>query len=551
MIVDLERNDLGASASPAASRWPELMAARARWPAWSTSSRASRARLREDVSWADRRSRAMFPGGSVTGAPKVAAIDHIAALEPVGRGRLDGRPRDGLAQRRLRAGAHHPHVRHRRRAHPPVGRRWRRLGLATRARRSRNRGSRRDPCSRPSAASAPVAATPLTAVRRRPLAVARPGSRRRRPRRARHPRRRPGPPAWPGGLRDAARLRRAVRSRSTSTSRGWAARRERMRPASVPDLPALEALAEEAIAAAGARRLLAALHAHRRAREGGRAGGHGHRRAAARGPRGAARPRHRASSRCSSGIDPRVRRDAPWLLDGVKSTSYAVNMAAWTRPSARRRTMPSSWPRTASVLEGPVTNVWWRRGETLFTPALDLGILAGVTRAHVLRLAATARVPRRSRAGSRSADMAAADEAFTSSSVRELMPIVALDGGPSATAGPARRPARSQAAPASRGAPDGRAETVAPRSGITRPTLMAWVVLRACDDPSADGRWRSSAPVARISRRGCQRRCCPRGARCEVAHPVRSVRGQRQHRRPIRASGLRLVRPRRLRGSTM
>jgi para-aminobenzoate synthetase component 1 len=29
---------------------------------------------------------AVFPGGSITGAPKISAIDHIAALEPVGRG---------------------------------------------------------------------------------------------------------------------------------------------------------------------------------------------------------------------------------------------------------------------------------------------------------------------------------------------------------------------------------------------------------------------------------------------------------------------------------
>ena len=29
---------------------------------------------------------ATFPGGSITGAPKISAIDHIAALEPVGRG---------------------------------------------------------------------------------------------------------------------------------------------------------------------------------------------------------------------------------------------------------------------------------------------------------------------------------------------------------------------------------------------------------------------------------------------------------------------------------
>jgi len=30
--------------------------------------------------------RAVLPGGSVTGAPKLAALDQIAALEPVGRG---------------------------------------------------------------------------------------------------------------------------------------------------------------------------------------------------------------------------------------------------------------------------------------------------------------------------------------------------------------------------------------------------------------------------------------------------------------------------------
>ena len=33
---------------------------------------------------------ATFPGGSVTGAPKIAALDLIAALEPVGRGAAMG-----------------------------------------------------------------------------------------------------------------------------------------------------------------------------------------------------------------------------------------------------------------------------------------------------------------------------------------------------------------------------------------------------------------------------------------------------------------------------
>ncbi len=126
------------------------------------------------------------------------------------------------------------------------------------------------------------------------------------------------------------------------------------------------------------------------------------------------------------GTDPRLRLDAPWLLDGVKSTSYAVNMAAFDE--ARRRGAEDAVFIAAegSVLEGPVTNVWWRRAETLYTPSLDLGILAGVTRAHVLRLAHEAGY-RVAEGWFPLAEMAAADEAFSSSSVRELMPIVALD----------------------------------------------------------------------------------------------------------------------------
>ena len=41
--------------------------------------------LREEVGLAELLE-ATFPGGSVTGAPKISAVDHIAGLEPVGRG---------------------------------------------------------------------------------------------------------------------------------------------------------------------------------------------------------------------------------------------------------------------------------------------------------------------------------------------------------------------------------------------------------------------------------------------------------------------------------
>jgi 4-amino-4-deoxychorismate lyase len=128
-------------------------------------------------------------------------------------------------------------------------------------------------------------------------------------------------------------------------------------------------------------------------------------------------------------LDAAIRTESPWLLAGVKSTSYAINMAAETE--ARRRGADDAvfLSREGVVLEGPVTNVWWRIGDRLQTPALELGILAGVTRAEVLQVAS--RLGYEVEEGRYElARMAAADEAFTSSSVREIMPVVELDGRP-------------------------------------------------------------------------------------------------------------------------
>jgi 4-amino-4-deoxychorismate lyase len=121
-----------------------------------------------------------------------------------------------------------------------------------------------------------------------------------------------------------------------------------------------------------------------------------------------------------------VRAEAPWLLGGVKSTSYAVNMAAESEARARGADDAVFVRDDGIVLEGPVTNVWWRRGSTLYTPSVDLGILAGVTRAMVIE-AAPAAGYEVAEGEYPLAQLLAAEEAFTTSSVREVMPVVELD----------------------------------------------------------------------------------------------------------------------------
>ena len=128
-------------------------------------------------------------------------------------------------------------------------------------------------------------------------------------------------------------------------------------------------------------------------------------------------------------IGAHVRQTAPWLLPGVKSTSYAVNMAA--QREARRRGADDAVFLSAEgiVLEGPTSNVWFREGGVLLTPGLELGILAGVTRDTLLDAAAGAGYEVREGAFPL-ARLAAADEAFTSSSIREVVGVVELDGRP-------------------------------------------------------------------------------------------------------------------------
>ncbi len=84
MIVDLLRSDLGRIAVPGSVEVPALFEAQALPTAWQMTSTV-RCRSRAGIGLAEVFA-ALFPCGSVTGAPKVAAMAAIRALEPAPRG---------------------------------------------------------------------------------------------------------------------------------------------------------------------------------------------------------------------------------------------------------------------------------------------------------------------------------------------------------------------------------------------------------------------------------------------------------------------------------
>ncbi|MGQ0830298.1 MAG: chorismate-binding protein, partial [Microthrixaceae bacterium] len=84
MIVDLVRNDLGRVCDFGSVEVPSLLALE-QHPGLVHLVSTVTGRLRRGLGWADAIA-ATFPPGSVTGAPKIAALAQIAALEPVPRG---------------------------------------------------------------------------------------------------------------------------------------------------------------------------------------------------------------------------------------------------------------------------------------------------------------------------------------------------------------------------------------------------------------------------------------------------------------------------------
>lgn len=124
------------------------------------------------------------------------------------------------------------------------------------------------------------------------------------------------------------------------------------------------------------------------------------------------------------GITAHQRSEAPWLLGGVKSTSYAVNMAS-VRQAHDEGVDDAIWVSSdGEVLEAPTASVAIVRHGMLVTPPASVGILPGTTVGAVVDLGVVPATVRRIPVG----ELREADEVMLLSSVRGVAPVTALDG---------------------------------------------------------------------------------------------------------------------------
>jgi branched-chain amino acid aminotransferase len=125
-----------------------------------------------------------------------------------------------------------------------------------------------------------------------------------------------------------------------------------------------------------------------------------------------------------------VRRNHPRALDpAIKSSNLLNNILAVREAQSRGAEEPLLLNHEGFLAEGASTNVFLARGGTIFTPPLSAGILAGITREVVLELLPGLGIPFREEPLHLD-DLLTADEAFVTSTTREVVPVRQVDETP-------------------------------------------------------------------------------------------------------------------------
>lgn len=112
---------------------------------------------------------------------------------------------------------------------------------------------------------------------------------------------------------------------------------------------------------------------------------------------------------------------------GAKASNYLANLLAVHEAKQKGAQEALVLGKGGQILEGASSNLFIVRDGAVRTPEPQPGILVGITRATVLRAAKEAGI-RVEEGEVRPEDLFSADEAFITSSIREVMPVVSADG---------------------------------------------------------------------------------------------------------------------------
>ncbi len=131
----------------------------------------------------------------------------------------------------------------------------------------------------------------------------------------------------------------------------------------------------------------------------------------------------------SLAIVPRLRMNRRALDPAIKSGNYLNNVLGLREAHQRGATDCLFLNERGQVTEASTSNVYLVKDQTLLTPSLSAGLLAGVTRRLLGQMCAEAQI-RCLEQDLTEADVRGADEVFLSSSLRDITPVTLIDGEP-------------------------------------------------------------------------------------------------------------------------
>lgn len=117
-----------------------------------------------------------------------------------------------------------------------------------------------------------------------------------------------------------------------------------------------------------------------------------------------------------------IKRNKPEGKERLKSHHFMNNLLAKKEIGAAPEQEGIFLTHEGYVAEGIVSNIFWKKGNILYTPSLRTGILNGITRQFILELAKTMQID--SQEGLyRPEEIQEADEVFVTNSIQEIVPI--------------------------------------------------------------------------------------------------------------------------------